>query len=109
MKWITREKVKVDRVACPWLIRRFIDREAEFLGDVVGIQRLRFRDFPECRVIIALGREREAQVVVCLGSLRITLDRTSERKPTKNFKSQTTICSSTTDALKRFSFRPQES
>ena len=31
MKWITREKVKVDRVACPWLIRNFIDREAEFL------------------------------------------------------------------------------
>ena len=31
MKWITREKVKVDRVACPWLIRRFIDPEAEFL------------------------------------------------------------------------------
>jgi hypothetical protein len=30
MKWITREKVKVDRVACPWLIRRFIDQEAEF-------------------------------------------------------------------------------
>jgi len=31
MKWITRERVKVDRVACPWLIRRFIDPEAEFL------------------------------------------------------------------------------
>jgi hypothetical protein len=31
MKWITREKVKVDRVACPWLIRRFIDPQAEFL------------------------------------------------------------------------------
>jgi hypothetical protein len=31
MKWITREKVKVDRVACPWLIRRFIDPEAEFV------------------------------------------------------------------------------
>jgi len=30
MKWITREHVKVDRVACPWLIRRFIDAEAEF-------------------------------------------------------------------------------
>jgi hypothetical protein len=30
MKWITREKVKVDRVACPWLIKRFIDPEAEF-------------------------------------------------------------------------------
>src|SRR6266567_568500 len=31
MKWITRERVKVDRVACPWLIKTFIDPEAEFL------------------------------------------------------------------------------
>jgi hypothetical protein len=31
MKWITREHVKVDRVACPWLIRRFIDPQAQFL------------------------------------------------------------------------------
>jgi hypothetical protein len=31
MKWITRKNVKVDRVACPWLIRRFIDQEAQFL------------------------------------------------------------------------------
>ena len=31
MKWVTREKVKVDRVACPWLIRKFIDQQAEFL------------------------------------------------------------------------------
>jgi hypothetical protein len=30
MKWITRAHVHVDRVACPWLIRRFIDAEAEF-------------------------------------------------------------------------------
>ncbi len=30
MKWITREHVKVDRVACPWLIKKFVDREAEF-------------------------------------------------------------------------------
>lgn len=30
MKWITRENVKVDRVACPWLIRKFIDPDAEF-------------------------------------------------------------------------------
>lgn len=30
MKWITREHVKVDRVACPWLIRNFIDPDAEF-------------------------------------------------------------------------------
>ena len=31
MKWITRAKARVDRIACPWLIRRFIDKEAEFL------------------------------------------------------------------------------
>ena len=31
MKWITRERVKVDRVACPWLITHFIDPAAEFL------------------------------------------------------------------------------
>ncbi|HEY2863906.1 MAG TPA: chromate resistance protein ChrB domain-containing protein [Casimicrobiaceae bacterium] len=31
MKWITRERVKVDRVACPWLIRKFIDPDAVFL------------------------------------------------------------------------------
>ena len=31
MRWITREKVKVDRVACPWLIKKFIDPEAEFV------------------------------------------------------------------------------
>lgn len=31
MKWVTRSHVHVDRVACPWLIRRFIDNEAEFL------------------------------------------------------------------------------
>ena len=30
MKWVTREHVKVDRVACPWLIERFVDPEAEF-------------------------------------------------------------------------------
>ena len=39
MKWITREKVKVDRVACPWLIRKFIDPNAEFMfvpGDQVA-------------------------------------------------------------------------
>ena len=31
MKWVTREKAKVDRIACPWLISRFIDKEAVFL------------------------------------------------------------------------------
>ena len=31
MKWVTREKARVDRIACPWLISRFIDREPRFL------------------------------------------------------------------------------
>jgi hypothetical protein len=31
MKWITRSHVHVDRVACPWLISRFVDNEAEFM------------------------------------------------------------------------------
>jgi hypothetical protein len=39
MQWITRERPKIDRIACPWLIRRFIDADAEFLyvpaGDVL--------------------------------------------------------------------------
>jgi hypothetical protein len=41
MKWITREKARVDRIACPWLISRFIDREAVFLfvpaADVMSV------------------------------------------------------------------------
>ena len=31
MKWVTRERPKIDRLACPWLIARFIDKDAEFL------------------------------------------------------------------------------
>jgi hypothetical protein len=31
MKWVTREHAMVDRIACPWLIKKFIDKEAEFL------------------------------------------------------------------------------
>lgn len=41
MKWVTRENAKVDRIACPWLIRRFVDPDSEFLfvpaGDVMTI------------------------------------------------------------------------
>jgi len=41
MKWVTRERPKIDRIACPWLIARFIDREPEFLyvpaGDVLAV------------------------------------------------------------------------
>jgi hypothetical protein len=43
MKWVTRERPKIDRIACPWLIVRFIDREPEFLfvppGDVLATAR----------------------------------------------------------------------
>jgi hypothetical protein len=31
LKWVIREKAKVNRIACPWLIRNFIDQDAEFL------------------------------------------------------------------------------
>lgn len=41
MKWVTREKARVDRIACPWLINRFIDRDATFLfvpaGEVMRV------------------------------------------------------------------------
>jgi hypothetical protein len=41
MQWVTRERARVDRIACPWLISRFIDREPRFLfvppGDVTGV------------------------------------------------------------------------
>jgi hypothetical protein len=43
MKWITRERPKIDRIACPWLIARFIDQAPEFLfvptADVLGVAR----------------------------------------------------------------------
>jgi len=43
MKWVTRERPKIDRIACPWLIARFIDRAPEFLfvppGDVLAVAR----------------------------------------------------------------------
>ncbi len=41
MKWVTRENANVDRIACPWLIKRFIDPDAEFLfvprDEVLGV------------------------------------------------------------------------
>ena len=45
MRWVTRERPKIDRIACPWLIKRFIDRDAEILYvppvDVLRIARER--------------------------------------------------------------------
>ena len=43
MKWVTRERPKIDRIACPWLIARFIDKQPEFLyvpaADVLKVAR----------------------------------------------------------------------
>jgi hypothetical protein len=55
MKWITREKVKVDRVACPWLIKKFIDPKAEFVflphdTDWLSIQDGTVYDVPGCEL-----------------------------------------------------------
>ncbi len=49
MKWITRENVKVDRVACPWLIRKFVDKDAKFhfvLADKVHAEAERLGAIP---------------------------------------------------------------
>ena len=49
MKWITRENVKVDRVACPWLIKKFVDKGAEFLfvpADKVSNEAKRYDAIP---------------------------------------------------------------
>ena len=53
MRWVTRERPKTDRIACPWLIRRFIDRDAEIVYvpadqvlDVAGREGARSFDAP---------------------------------------------------------------
>jgi len=49
VKWITRENVKVDRVACPWLIKKFVDKDAEFYfvpADKVGTEAARLQAIP---------------------------------------------------------------
>lgn len=45
MRWITREKVKVDRVACPWLIRKFVDPQAEFIFVTANKVEAKAREF----------------------------------------------------------------
>lgn len=55
MKWTTRRNVKVDRVACPWLIKRFIDPEAEFVflphqTDWASIREGILYDVPDCEL-----------------------------------------------------------
>ena len=55
MKWITRSGVKVDRVACPWLIKKFIDPDAEFVflpheTDWASVQDGTVYDVPNCEL-----------------------------------------------------------
>ena len=60
MKWVTRSNVKVDRVACPWLIQRFIDPAAEFLF------------VPEERLLEAAQRENATPFdAPCLGEVKL--------------------------------------
>ena len=54
MKWITQERVKVDRVACPWLIRKFVDPEAQFL-------------FAPADQVMDIARKENATVFDCKG------------------------------------------
>jgi hypothetical protein len=58
MKWITRANVKVDRVACPWLIRKFVDRNAEFFfvpAEQVQAEAMRLNAIPFDVPHVALG------------------------------------------------------
>ena len=55
MKWITRSGVKVDRVACPWLIRKFVDPNAEFVflppdTDWSNVKEGTVYDVPNCEL-----------------------------------------------------------
>jgi len=63
MKWVTRERPKTDRIACPWLIRRFIDRDAQILyvpkGQVLSVarsERARSFDAPDAEFTHRDGR-----------------------------------------------------
>ncbi len=54
MKWVTREKARVDRIACPWLITRFIDKEPTFL-------------FVPARDVLAVAKKEDAIPYDCGG------------------------------------------
>jgi hypothetical protein len=67
MKWITREHAKVDRIACPWLIKNFVDNNAEFIfapahkvTEIVAKEQeeavVAAFDIPKCRVRSPWGR-----------------------------------------------------
>lgn len=60
MKWITRAHVHVDRVACPWLVKRFVDAEAEFIlvaKDLVDTEAERLNAIPFDAPGVELGHQ----------------------------------------------------
>jgi hypothetical protein len=66
MKWITREHIKVDRIACPWLITRFVDTDATFL-------------FVPERELMATAPREQATPFDAKGLATVTLDHRGER------------------------------
>ena len=79
MRWITREKVKVDRVACPWLIRKFVDKDAEFIfvpGDKVMSEARRLGATPYDVADVELGHHgKECSFEAILKKYQLTGDR----------------------------------
>jgi hypothetical protein len=79
MRWITREKVKVDRVACPWLIRKFVDKDAEFIfvpGDKVMSEAKRLDATPYDVADVELGHHgKECSFEAILKKYQLTGDR----------------------------------
>jgi hypothetical protein len=78
MKWITREKVKVDRVACPWLIKKFVDKDAEFVfvpADKVMAEAMRLDAIPYDVKDVELGhRGKECSFEAILKKYKLTGD-----------------------------------
>src|ERR1700716_3518677 len=79
MKWITREKVKVDRVACPWLIKKFVDKDAEFVfvpGEKVMAEAKRLDAIPYDVKDVELGHHgKECSFEAILKKYKLTGDR----------------------------------
>ena len=78
MKWITREHVKVDRVACPWLIQKFVDQDAEFIfapGDRVMAEAERLGAIPYDVTGVELGHHgKECSFEAILKKYKLTGD-----------------------------------
>src|ERR1700716_1599176 len=79
MKWITREKVKVDRVACPWLIKKFVDKDAECVfvpGEKVMAEAKRLDAIPYDVKDVELGHHgKECSFEAILKKYKLTGDR----------------------------------